>query len=257
MKKNSNQERRLDFIAKTLKNLSVNVARFLNGIGVTPNMITSLRLLIGAGSSYLFFLQGYVTDLLAIFFLGLFFFLDLVDGDLARKFKKTSKLGEFMDSFIDAVIINLVLLAIYGNLNAAANPFSYIPVIAIMGQGLSVLISQNYEAKFGISGLSLNPKIQSYRKNNDVDAISKFLFELLTPTNILTSLFSTLKYYLIVGALFNIIPLAITAYALMINLRWIMLSFTLALYYKYNQLVNKINFFYILKALERNRPLVI
>lgn len=222
-----------DLMTRRLRYLSLNVAKICNKLRISPNFLTITRFFIlGCGAAILLFLGGYFYNLLALIFLLTNFFFDLVDGDLARNFGKKTKLGSFLDEYLDTIVINLVLLGITMNLFSSDNPLKYLSLIAISGQALSAKVADIYKEKFGISCVTLHPKFAIQRKK--IDKTSVVLIELLSPRHIYFSIFSTVRYYLILGILFNILPLTISVYAIAINLRWITLFIALCLYYSAN-----------------------
>ncbi len=216
-----------------LRNLTTSVAGQLNAIGVSPNGVTISRFFIFVcGAVVCFFIGGYFYNLLGLFLMLGSAFFDLVDGEIARNFNKKTKLGEILDEYLDIVSINLILLAITINLFSSENPLRYFALFAIVGQILSVEISRFYENKFGITCVKTQFSDNELMVNkNRVDLASNILIELLSPSHIFSLLFSTMKYYLISGILFGILPITIAFYSIAINFRWIILFIALCRYY--------------------------
>lgn len=216
-----------------LRNLTAYVAKMLNAIGISPNAVTISRFFIFVcGAVICFFVGGYFLNLLGLFLMLGSAFFDLVDGEIARNFNKKTKLGEILDEYLDIVSINLILLAITINLFFSENPLRYLALFAIVGQILSVEISKFYEDKFGIACVKTQSSdIELMVNKNRVDLKSNILIELLSPSHIFSLLFSTMKYYLIAGILFGILPITIALYSIVINFRWIILFIALWKYY--------------------------
>jgi CDP-diacylglycerol--glycerol-3-phosphate 3-phosphatidyltransferase len=115
------------------------VAPLLNRLGVTPNMVTLIGLLLTAGVAAVLangslFVGGWLLIAAAIF--------DLFDGALARATDQTSRFGAFFDSIIDRyseAVIFLGLLIYYQRLGG---PQALTPIVlvysAIIG---SVMVS--------------------------------------------------------------------------------------------------------------------
>ncbi len=83
--------------------------KILNKINVSPNFLTISGLIfIAIGSIFLIF-QNYIV---AGFFLLIGNLCDALDGTLARKYKKTSKFGAFLDSVVDRLADAFPLMAI-------------------------------------------------------------------------------------------------------------------------------------------------
>lgn len=115
------------------------VAPLLNRLGITPNMVTLIGLLLTAGVAAVLangslFVGGWLLIAASIF--------DLFDGALARATNQTSRFGAFFDSIIDRyseAVIFLGLLVYYQRLGG---PQSLTPIVlvysAIIG---SVMVS--------------------------------------------------------------------------------------------------------------------
>jgi len=83
--------------------------RILNKINVSPNLLTISGLIfIIVGSVFIVF-ENY---LLAALFLFIGNICDALDGTLARKYKKTSKFGAFLDSVVDRLSDAFPIMAI-------------------------------------------------------------------------------------------------------------------------------------------------
>jgi phosphatidylglycerophosphate synthase len=84
----------------------------LQGTWVTPNHLTTLRLLLGVAAAAAFVPGTYVWSNLAALLLVLSNFADHTDGELARMSGKTSRLGHIYDLASDAAVTILLFLAI-------------------------------------------------------------------------------------------------------------------------------------------------
>jgi phosphatidylglycerophosphate synthase len=69
-------------------------------LGVTPNMVTTIGLLLVIAASFLFYYQYYAWGLLAGWIMT---YLDTVDGKLARVTIRSSKFGHLFDHLIDLI----------------------------------------------------------------------------------------------------------------------------------------------------------
>lgn len=77
---------------------------------ISPNYFTTLRLLAGLSSAYVFSM-GQSPNLAALLFV-LSHFLDHTDGELARLTGKTSRFGHFYDLTCDAIVMVLLFVSI-------------------------------------------------------------------------------------------------------------------------------------------------
>jgi phosphatidylglycerophosphate synthase len=79
---------------------------------VTPNHLTTLRLLVGLGAAAAFIPGSYAWSNFAALLLILSNFLDHTDGELARMSGKTSRFGHLYDLASDAGVTILLFIAI-------------------------------------------------------------------------------------------------------------------------------------------------
>lgn len=79
-------------------------------LNFTPNCITTLSLIFGILSAIALW-KGYVWLFAILYFISYFF--DCMDGLYARKYKMTSKFGDWYDHIKDGVVITILLVVIY------------------------------------------------------------------------------------------------------------------------------------------------
>ena len=85
------------------------VARFMERVGLTPNAVTLIGLLIAAGGAWLVAVgQWHIGGAVALFG-GVF---DMFDGALARMTGRASKFGALLDSVVDRVAEAVTLFGI-------------------------------------------------------------------------------------------------------------------------------------------------
>ena len=95
-------------------------------LGLSPNQITILRLLIFVPPSmFFFFLGDYFSSLVGLFFYHVFMFFDLVDGQVAHLRSMRTSLGYWLDPLIDnigkdCIVFSLILGLSKWNLTIAA-----------------------------------------------------------------------------------------------------------------------------------------
>jgi archaetidylinositol phosphate synthase len=87
---------------------------------VTPNHLTTLRLVVGLAAAAAFMPGSYGWSNIAALLLVLSNFLDHTDGELARMSGKTSRIGHLYDLASDAVVTILLFIAI--GVGVAAKP---------------------------------------------------------------------------------------------------------------------------------------
>ena len=86
---------------------------------VTPNHLTTVRLVVGLGAAGAFLPGSYAWSNVGAFLLVVSNFLDHTDGELARMSGKTSRFGHLYDLWSDAIVTVLVFIAI--GVGVAAN----------------------------------------------------------------------------------------------------------------------------------------
>lgn len=77
-----------------------NIRRFLDKftIRIDPNIITTLALIVAIAAGYLFYIREPIFAGILVLLNG---FLDILDGKIAKKYKLTSKKGDFLDHTFD------------------------------------------------------------------------------------------------------------------------------------------------------------
>lgn len=76
------------------------ISSIFHSLGISPNMITILGLLISIAASYLIYRGDFLIAGILILISGL---MDMIDGALARKYANASPYGAFLDSVIDRI----------------------------------------------------------------------------------------------------------------------------------------------------------
>jgi len=82
--------------------------------GFTPNLVTTISILIGMLSALAVYYQQFAVGA-ALFIIA--YYLDCVDGKLARKYNMVTAFGDFYDHFGDVLKFALVAYALYHNNN--------------------------------------------------------------------------------------------------------------------------------------------
>lgn len=137
---------------------SRHLASPLVNTAITPNHITTMRLLSGVAAAGFFALDNYYWGLCGVFFFLLSMVLDRMDGELARLSGKSSQFGSYYDLSTDAVCNALTFVALGV---AATDSFlgTWAIVIGLIA-GLSIAVIFTAvmltEIKLGHGGATLN-----------------------------------------------------------------------------------------------------
>ncbi len=210
-----------------MRKSSVVLAYHLDKFWIYPNQVTIFRFVIfGLWASLLLFSDNYFLNLLSIIFLVINMFFDLVDGDLARNHDKKSELGKFLDENMDAIILNTILLSLTLKFFLLGNTIGLIWwIFSLYWLIFSSRMGEYFMYTYKINCVESNPELEkAFTKwNKKIDFISYYFKELLVPKNLLLSLHSNFRNYLIIGVVFNIMPICLAIFGFFISLRWFVL----------------------------------
>ena len=78
-------------------------------IGLTPNMVTALSILVAIISLYFFYMRIILYAFVIILIAGI---LDILDGAVARATGKTSKFGTLLDNTADRIVEGIIIIGL-------------------------------------------------------------------------------------------------------------------------------------------------
>ncbi|AOK32186.1 MULTISPECIES: CDP-alcohol phosphatidyltransferase family protein [Burkholderia] len=113
----------------------------LVGTAITPNHLTTLRLLIGAAGAWCLAQPGYGWSNAGAFLIVLSNFVDHTDGELARISGQSSKLGHFYDLASDALVTIALFVSMGVGIVAAGGQMAASPVLlgALAGAAVALI----------------------------------------------------------------------------------------------------------------------
>jgi len=128
------------------------LVRPLRHSGVTPNAITTLALILGLLSAWLYALGGSAAHLGGVLFM-LACLLDHADGELARMTGRTSAFGHYYDLIADALVLTALFLGIGAGLSGGEAGAGALRLGLLAGGavGLIVLLRLELERRAGRS----------------------------------------------------------------------------------------------------------
>ncbi|MGO4302062.1 MULTISPECIES: CDP-alcohol phosphatidyltransferase family protein [unclassified Cupriavidus] len=136
--------------------LARRLVRPLKNTRVTPNHLTTLRLLIGVAGVACLAQGGYAWTNYGALLVVLSNFVDHTDGELARISGKTSKIGHFYDLASDALITVLLFVSMGMAIAGQATGEAFGPVLRGTVAGLAValifFLRMRIESRVGKSG---------------------------------------------------------------------------------------------------------
>lgn len=101
-------------------------------IGINPNPITILSIILLLIGAFFFLTKSYLLGFFSLFFSNI---LDHSDGDVARAKNMTSKEGKYLDTMAHTVVEPLIFMAFFYSLGleiyALFIPFCYIATISM------------------------------------------------------------------------------------------------------------------------------
>src|SRR5256712_11350829 len=111
--------------------------KIVSGIGATginPTVLTFLGLVVNFGAAGFFAVGGFRTGALIIFFAG---FLDMLDGQVARRQNRVTAFGAFYDSTLDryADMALYMGLLVYFSVSGRT-PYVMLAAVATAGSGV-------------------------------------------------------------------------------------------------------------------------
>jgi phosphatidylglycerophosphate synthase len=132
-------------------------------LGLTPNMITTISIIFGILAAYLIMQDNFFLAGLCIL---IAYYLDCVDGKLARKYNMITKFGDYYDHFGDAFKFIIVICALF-NSSVAINLTHLLFIAILFGLACMVCVHLGYQERI-------------YDNNNKSETSSFSLFKLFT-----------------------------------------------------------------------------
>ena len=216
----------------------------------TPNQITVFDFFTSGLLSTYFFAKGtYKDNLIALFFCVVSAVSDRLDGFIARKRGVSSRLGGWLDSTFDLVAQNLIVAAVvFGVFTAKGNSSLWLAIglFAIVSMAMSNTFRNLHRDNFG---LGFHGDVAGFRKaiksNKEAGILDKLFLQIIAPTNFFFIFIFTIRYFLILGALFNKMDVFLVATAASCFVRVMTLFYVYALFLadeekKSNRLIIKI-----------------
>jgi CDP-diacylglycerol--glycerol-3-phosphate 3-phosphatidyltransferase len=181
-----------DRLKKISEYILVPIIVLFNTLGLSPNTVTIIGLLINILGAWFIAKGMFITAGLTILFAGIF---DMLDGALARKMGKKTRFGGFLDSTTDRISESALYLGlILYYLNAGKNGLVVLSYVALC---LSFLISY-IRARAGALGIDCEGGIFT-RTERIVTLILGLLF---------SRLFDSVFYGLVIITFFSAITVA-------------------------------------------------
>lgn len=131
-----------DPISQTLYDISDLISPTFYDLGITPNIVTTTRLLMTFIGFIYFFQNEYYSTSAILFFVS--YFGDCLDGHMARKYNLESNFGDYYDHLADAMYMFLSLYYISVNIHPE---FDWL-VIVLFILGIMSLVQIGCEERY-------------------------------------------------------------------------------------------------------------
>jgi uncharacterized membrane protein len=188
--------------------------------GITANQLTYFNHFITITLGCFAFSRGsYLWGLTGLMVMLVNGYLDYLDGDIARLTAGNSKFGEWIDSSFDVVIQNIVMGAISLGCYRIGMPLLWIVLFFISNSGNN-LVAFHYNQTFGFSSSSGNALFRECMDKRP-SVINIFFKNIIDPTSSTLGLgLLTFRYWIIVGIVFNIMPICFMTLTIINNIKW-------------------------------------
>lgn len=174
----------------------------------TPNQITALGFLLnGLPSIYFFSIGTHLGYLLGILFSLTYSIFDWMDGYIAVNKNLKSNAGGFLDPMFDFIWQHLLIASlVLGVYNSKNQNYTWLVI------GLATLVSlvvanyigEIFKEKFDFKFRSLLGDFRKeIRQNKRSDLLDLLDLQILAPTHFIFGLLFTIRYLLVIGAIFN------------------------------------------------------
>ena len=200
--------------------------------GITPNQITIFNHLLTLTLGLWAFSRGnWGANALGLGVLLLNGYLDYLDGDVAKIGGKASEIGAWLDSGFDVVIQNAVMAAIAMGCFRYGLPL-WIVALFFVGNSACNLVSFQFNSVFKFSSHRGNEKFRLWMDRRP-SLFNSFMKNIIDPTASKIGLvLFTVRYFIIAGVIFNLMPLCFLTITIITNIRWFIMYVLYAFYLK-------------------------
>lgn len=200
--------------------ISTRLVRLLIKMNLSANQVTIINHIWTLTISVYLFSRGtWICYILGVISMMFNVILDYADGDVARETGKGSQVGTWLDTGFDVIIqcavMGALLLGAYKQgLNAYWIVWFYIATVG------SNFVSFHFNNTFGFNSHIGNKVFRSAMEQKE-NPFNRFMKNIVDPTSSGVGLFVfTYRYWIVLGALFNIMPVMLIVMAVIHNVRW-------------------------------------
>ena len=215
--------------------VSTPLIRVLKKLHFTPNRITVLSHCITLTAGVYCFSRGtWIWNILGIGVMFVIGMLDYADGDLAKKTKTVSSLGVWIDSVFDVMIQNIIMGAVA--IGCFKQGLGIVPIVLFyIGNTGNNLVSFYYNTVFGFESHEGSKVFRKYMDTRP-SLWNRAFKNIIDPTASAVGLVMfTVRYFLVVGAVLNIMPIVFVVITVISNCRWIFMYIIFAFHLAENK----------------------
>lgn len=200
--------------------------RVLGDSKITPNQITIARAVGFLPLIFFLFSRGtYVGNVLGVLCCALNSLFDILDGNLARAKSLTSEIGAWLDHTLDKLAVYIVLAGVVlGSYRLTQNYiFLVAGVFVLFLHGMIVNVSNDYDSILGEDFLFDAPLKEAVDHNKKSTFFDKIFVNMFVFNSFWSYFFFAVRYPVLIGAAFNVMPYAVFYLGFAFALRWIFL----------------------------------
>lgn len=195
---------------------------------ITPNQVTLFRfILLTPPAVYLLSRDQYLTNIIAVLLLYFSVVLDQVDGTLARNYNMKTEVGGWLDDFLNRIDQVAIAMAISWGVFAHFNNdprWLFVGLAFIFSLNVQTYIGDAFKQNYNLYQDTL-PKFWKLFEGKPISFWDNFLKDYLAPKSFFYTLISTLSYFIVIGAVFNIMHWMLIAMLLIAGLRGIIMTY--------------------------------
>lgn len=208
---------------RRLTDIGVNILKHSR---ISPNQITIVRAIIFLPLIFYLFSRGtYVGNILGVLCCGLNSLFDVLDGNLARAKSLTSELGVWLDNSLDKLAAYVMFVGIIlGSYTATQNNLLLIAgVFVLFLHGMLVFISEGLGRGFGEFVFFNFDLKEAIEHNKESTALDRIYLNMFGFHSYCSYIFFAIRYQVIIGAVFNIMPYIVFYWVFAFTLRLVFL----------------------------------
>lgn len=153
------------WIHRPARSVSIYVTKLFLILGITPNMTSTVGFILFLTAFGFFVWPNPVTQIIGISIMIVAEFFDYVDGELARAYGHSTKLGIFLEPFFQDIIYTLIFVVVGSRVyfETGAIHFLYLGVAASFGKILMRLTEMRYQKHMSLFAVAKQEEKPSHK----------------------------------------------------------------------------------------------